>query len=105
MSVSQVNGSGPWGLPTPKDVGEMLNRIQAAAAPVMPRLQALMARPGATLARDEIIAGLQVTPSTCCHAYRAYCEHMELRSSTVNLLVYHMIKFAVPKCVDRLSII
>ena len=80
LSVSQVNGSGPWGLPTPQDVGEMVNRIQAAAAPIMPRLQALMARPGAALARDEIIAGLQVTSSTCCPAYRAYCEHIELEA-------------------------
>lgn len=44
----------------PQDIGDMVNRIQAAAGPVMPRLQALMARPGAAQARDEIIAGLQV---------------------------------------------
>lgn len=55
----QVAGSGPWGLTMPQDLGEVVNRIQAAAAPVMPRLQALMARPGAAQARDEIIAGLQ----------------------------------------------
>lgn len=53
----QIRGSGPWGLPTPADLQAMFDTWQEYLSGVTPRLQSLLAQPGADEMRAELQAG------------------------------------------------
>ena len=64
-----MRGSGPWGLPLPSEVRGAVADLQRSMAPLMPRLRAVMALPGAQQARADLLRGLQARLSGPFNAF------------------------------------
>ncbi len=100
-----VRGSGPWGLPTPGEVRNVVADLQRASAPYMPRLRGLMALPGAQQARADLVKGLQASHVSssrlvcmCCCVLSPRASHALACASSSGLMRHQPFMYCVPAC-------